>query len=282
MPPDRTLRGVIAAVATIIDPKGADPVAFDREYVVVLSDFAFIHPHEIFRRLKQQAGTFNFQRQTVAGLLAGRDQSLAERQQWAAMRMDPTDVSDVTGSIYTFLMNGHGPKDNWTALFNPGERVRLRFINASAMTIFNGLAPGPATTGSRVASESLEIIEQPFERAQVGAGLVEIGGAHRGDAGGDEVAHQHPGDAEVHVEVGADLGHRQRALQERGDLRRLGLQLAGDGPSVARLGQRHQRVERQVGADRSGATPGQDELPDEPGVVHQRRLTPGTASPGAR
>lgn len=125
----------------IIDPKGADPVVFDREYVVVLSDFAFMHPHEIFRRLKQQAGTFNFQRQTVAGLLAGRDQSLAERQQWAAMRMDPTDVSDVTGSIYTFLMNGHGPKDNWTALFNPGERVRLRFINASAMTIFNVRIP---------------------------------------------------------------------------------------------------------------------------------------------
>lgn len=125
----------------IIDPKGPDPVGFDREYVVVLSDFAFLHPHEIFRRLKQQPGAFNFQRQTVAGLLAGRDQSLEERQQWAAMRMDPTDVSDVTGSIYTFLMNGHGPKDNWTALFGPDERVRLRFINASAMTIFNVRIP---------------------------------------------------------------------------------------------------------------------------------------------
>jgi len=126
----------------IIDPKGSDPIAYDREYVVVLSDFAFMHPHEIFRKLKQQAGVFNFQRQTVAGLLAGKDQKLSERREWAKMRMDPTDISDVTGSVYTFLINGHGPQDNWTALFSPGERVRLRFINAAAMTIFNVRIPG--------------------------------------------------------------------------------------------------------------------------------------------
>ncbi len=126
----------------IIDPRGEDPIAYDREYVVVLSDFAFMHPHTIFERLKQQAGAFNFQRQTVAGLLQGRDQSFAERREWAAMRMDPTDISDVTGSVYTFLINGQGPQDNWTALFRPGERVRLRFINAAAMTIFNVRIPG--------------------------------------------------------------------------------------------------------------------------------------------
>ncbi|MDO9473028.1 MAG: copper resistance system multicopper oxidase [Caulobacter sp.] len=126
----------------IIEPKDADPVAFDREYVVVLSDFAFMHPHEIFKKLKAQAGVFNTQKQTVAGLLAGKDQPLKDRLEWGAMRMDPTDVSDVTGSVYTFLINGHGPDDNWTALFNPGERVRLRFINAAAMTIFNVRIPG--------------------------------------------------------------------------------------------------------------------------------------------
>ena len=126
----------------IIEPKDADPVAFDREYVVVLSDFAFMHPHEIFKKLKAQAGVFNTQKQTVAGLLAGKDQPLKDRVEWGAMRMDPTDVSDVTGSVYTFLINGHGPDDNWTALFNPGERVRLRFISAAAMTIFNVRIPG--------------------------------------------------------------------------------------------------------------------------------------------
>ena len=91
----------------IFDPAGADPISYDREYVVVLSDFSFMHPHTIFQRLKQQAGAFNFQRQTVAGLLQGRGQSLRERQEWATMRMDPTDISDVTGSVYTFLINGH-------------------------------------------------------------------------------------------------------------------------------------------------------------------------------
>jgi CopA family copper-resistance protein len=125
----------------IFDPRGDDPAAYDREYVLVLSDFSFMHPHTIFQRLKQQAGVFNFQRQTAAGLIEGRDQSLRDREEWARMRMDPTDISDVTGAIYTFLINGHGPQDNWTALFRSGERVRLRFINASAMTIFNVRIP---------------------------------------------------------------------------------------------------------------------------------------------
>ncbi len=126
----------------IIDPREADPIAFDREHVIVLSDHSPMHPHVIFRKLKQQGGYFNFQKQTLAGQLAGRDQNAAERLEWGAMRMDPTDISDVTGSTYSFLVNGHGPKDNWTALFTPGERVRLRFINASAMTTFNVRIPG--------------------------------------------------------------------------------------------------------------------------------------------
>ncbi len=126
----------------VIDPEGPDPVASDREHVIVLSDHSPLHPHAIFRRLKLQGGYFNYQRQTLAGLLAGKDQPLKERVDWGAMRMDPTDVSDVTGSTYTFLVNGHGPADNWTALFRPGERVRLRFVNAAAMTIFNVRIPG--------------------------------------------------------------------------------------------------------------------------------------------
>ncbi|MDQ4421614.1 copper resistance system multicopper oxidase [Sphingobium sp. DEHP117] len=126
----------------VIDPKGVDPIAYDREHVVVLSDHSFIHPHKLFTKLKQESGYFNRQKQTLAGLAAGKDQSHAERLEWARMRMDPTDILDVTGSVYTYVTNGHGPRDNWTALFNPGERVRLRFINASAMTIFNVRIPG--------------------------------------------------------------------------------------------------------------------------------------------
>jgi len=126
----------------VIDPAGADPIASDREHVILLSDHSPLHPHAIFRRLKLQGGYFNYQKQTAAGLLAGRDQPLAERLRWGAMRMDPSDVSDVTGSTYRYLINGHGPADNWTGLFAPGERVRLRVVNASAMTIFNLRMPG--------------------------------------------------------------------------------------------------------------------------------------------
>jgi CopA family copper-resistance protein len=126
----------------VIDPAGDDPVQFDREHLVVLSDFSFIHPHLIFARLKQQSGVFNLQQETVESLLAGRDQTLRERIAWAKMRMDPTDISDVTGAAFKFLVNGHGPTDNWTALFRPGERVRLRFINAASQTEFNVRIPG--------------------------------------------------------------------------------------------------------------------------------------------
>lgn len=130
----------------IIDPADADPIAADREHVIVLSDFSTMHPHEQMRRLKLSSGYFNRQRQTVAGLLSGKDQSLRERLEWAAMRMDPTDISDVTGATYSFLFNGHGNAENWTGLFQPGERVRLRIINAGAMTNFNFRIPGLAMT----------------------------------------------------------------------------------------------------------------------------------------
>jgi CopA family copper-resistance protein len=145
----------------IIDPAGEDPIAYDREHVVVLSDWSFLHPHELFRKLKVNAGHFNMQKQTVAGLLKGQDQSLTDRVDWAKMRMDPTDIADVTGSVYTYLMNGHGPLDHWTGLFKPGERVRLRFVNSAAMTIFNVRIPGlslevVATDGQPVSPVSVD------------------------------------------------------------------------------------------------------------------------------
>ena len=126
----------------VIDPANTDPVASDRQHIVMLSDHSPLHPHEIFRKLKAAPGYFNWQRQTLAGLMQGKDQSSKDRLEWGRMRMDPTDISDVTGSTYDFLINGHGPKDNWTALFQPGEKVRLRVVNASAMTIFNLRIPG--------------------------------------------------------------------------------------------------------------------------------------------
>ena len=122
----------------VIDPAGPDPIAYDREHVLVLADHSPMGGAVIYRKLKQMGGGyFNMQRQTLSGLLAGRDQTEQERLDWAQMRMDPADIADVTGSTYTYTINGHGPFDNWTGLFQPGERVRLRIINASAQTNFN-------------------------------------------------------------------------------------------------------------------------------------------------
>ena len=150
----------------IIDPAGPDPVAYDREHVIVLSDFSFMHPHTIFKRMKQQGGVFNFQKQTIASLLAGKDQTLQERMEWAKMRMDPTDISDVTGAVLKFLINGHGPKDNWTGLFTPGERVRLRFINTAAQMVFDVRIPGLKMTV--VAADGQDVRAVEVDEFQIG------------------------------------------------------------------------------------------------------------------
>lgn len=126
----------------VIDPAGPDPVAYDREHVIVLADHSAMSPEAIFAKLKKGESYFDFQKQTLAGLLTGKDQTLKDRLQWGQMRMSPTDISDVTGAAYMYQLNGRGPRDNWTGLFTPGERVRLRFINMSAMTNFNVRIPG--------------------------------------------------------------------------------------------------------------------------------------------
>jgi CopA family copper-resistance protein len=149
----------------VIDPAGADPIGYDREHVIVLSDHSRLSPEEIFRKLKVNPGHFNMQRQTLTGLLAGRDQPLKDRIEWGKMRMDPADIADVSGSTYSFLVNGHGPRDNWTGLFRPGERVRLRIINASAMSIFNIRIPGLRMTV--VQADGLNIVPVETDEFQI-------------------------------------------------------------------------------------------------------------------
>ena len=158
----------------IIDPAGDDPVQSDREYVLVLSDWSFEHPHKVFSRLKKDAAVYNFQQRTAGDFLKdarenGLGATLADRASWGAMRMSPTDISDVTASVYTYLINGHATEDNWTAIFNSGERIRLRIINASAMTIFNFRIPGlPMTV---VAADGLHV--QPVETDEFQIGVAE-------------------------------------------------------------------------------------------------------------
>jgi CopA family copper-resistance protein len=149
----------------IIDPAGADPVAYDREHVIVLSDWSFMHPHRIFSRLKQEGGFFNRRRETLFGQRS-EELSREDRQMFARMRMDPSDISDVTEAAYTLLINGHSPAENWTGLFRPGERVRLRIINAAAQTTFNFRIPGLPMTF--VATDGINMRPVEVDEVQIG------------------------------------------------------------------------------------------------------------------
>lgn len=132
--------------ALIIDPvHNHYPV--ERDYVVVLSDWPEADPERSMARLKKQSDYYNFQKRTVFDLYNDIERlgfwaTVSDRLAWGEMRMEPTDLADITGATYHFLVNGQTPEKNWTALFKPGEKVRLRFINASAMTHFDIRIPG--------------------------------------------------------------------------------------------------------------------------------------------
>lgn len=149
----------------IIDPAGADPVAYDREHVIVLSDWSFMHPHRIFSRMKAEGGFFNRQKET---LFDQRSETLSaeDRLMFARMRMDPSDISDVTEAAYTLLINGHSPEENWTGIFRPGERVRLRIINAAAQTTFNFRIPELPMTF--VATDGINMRPVEVDEVQIG------------------------------------------------------------------------------------------------------------------
>ena len=133
--------------ALIIDPQDKHPVEFDREYVVMLSDWTDEDPETIFSNLKQQSDYYNFDQRTAGTFLSdvekeGLNASVSDRLMWGGMNMNPTDILDVSGATYTYLLNGQPSSTNWTGIFRPRERVRLRFINASSMTIFDVRIPG--------------------------------------------------------------------------------------------------------------------------------------------
>ena len=133
--------------AMIIEPAGAERIAADRDYVVMLNDWTDDNPASIFARLKKQSDYYNLAQPTVADFVrdaqrSGLREAFAMRKMWNTMRMNPTDLSDVSAYTYTYLLNGQAPASNWTGLFRPGEKLRLRFVNGSAMTIFDVRIPG--------------------------------------------------------------------------------------------------------------------------------------------
>ena len=148
----------------IIDPAEPDPFVYEREYVVMLSDWTFEDPHRVLSNIKTIGSYYNYQRRTLMDFArevsAGQwREAISSRLAWGRMRMDPTDIADVTGATYTYLMNGLAPESNWTALFRPGERVRLRFINGSAMTYFDVRIPGLPLTVVQADGQNVKPVE---------------------------------------------------------------------------------------------------------------------------
>ncbi|ACB77666.1 copper resistance system multicopper oxidase [Opitutus terrae] len=156
----------------IIDPIKPEPFAYDREHVVVLSDWTFTHPHVLFAKLKKRSNFSNMQRRTAVDFFndaarKGWDEAWEDWSSWARMRMDPTDIADLTGSHFTYLLNGRTAVDAWTGIVRAGERVRLRFINAAATTHYDVRIPGLKMTVVQADGQHVRPVE--VEEFRMGA-----------------------------------------------------------------------------------------------------------------
>lgn len=133
--------------AIVIEPAKPESIKVDRDYVVLLSDWTDEDPMAVFAKLKKESAYYNLNQLTIVDLFKdiveeGLSPAIEKRHMWNMMRMNPTDLSDISASTYTYLLNGHASADNWLGLFKPGEKIRLRFINASAQSFFDVRIPG--------------------------------------------------------------------------------------------------------------------------------------------
>lgn len=156
----------------VIERRGGERFPTERDYVVMLSDWTDTDPERIFSVLKKHSDYYNFRRRTAGEFLAdarkdGWRETIADRRMWGKMRMDPTDMLDVSGYAYTYLMNGVTPTGNWTGLFSRGEKVRLRFINGSAMSFFDIRIPGLKLTV--VATDGQDVEPVSVDEFRIGA-----------------------------------------------------------------------------------------------------------------
>jgi CopA family copper-resistance protein len=144
----------------VIDAKEPEPFEYDRDYVVMLTDWTDEDAVGLMKTLKKQSDYYNYNKRTVGDFIhdvseKGWGSTVADRKMWAEMKMNPTDLADVSGATYTYLLNGQAPDMNWTGVFRPGEKLRLRFINGSAMTYFDVRIPGLKMTV--VAADGLHV-----------------------------------------------------------------------------------------------------------------------------
>jgi CopA family copper-resistance protein len=154
----------------VIEPAGPDRYPTDRDYVVMLSDWTDENPERIYAKLKKQSDYYNFAQPTAPDFFRdvrekGLGQALAMRKMWNEMRMNPTDLGDVSAYTYTYLMNGAAPAGNWTGIFKPGEKIRLRFINGSSSTIFDVRIPGLKMTV--IAADGQDVQPVPVDEFRI-------------------------------------------------------------------------------------------------------------------
>jgi CopA family copper-resistance protein len=168
---DQKVTGMYGAL--IIEPRDGEHIQADRDYVVHLSDWSDTSMLKVFRTLKQQSDVYNTNKPTFADFLrdvraTGLEAAVAERAMWQQMRMNPTDLADVSGAVLSFLMNGHTPAQPWTGLFTTGERVRLRFINAAGNSLYDVRIPG--VTMTLVQADGIDVQPVNFEEFRFGPG----------------------------------------------------------------------------------------------------------------
>jgi CopA family copper-resistance protein len=150
--------------AIVIDPAMPDPIQSDRDYVMLLSDWTDEDPMAVFGKLKKESAYYNLNQPTIVDLFKdiadeGLSSAIAKRHEWNMMRMNRTDLADISASTYAYLINGHASTDNWLGLFTLGEKVRLRFINASAQSFFDVRIPGLKMTVVAADGQNIEPVE---------------------------------------------------------------------------------------------------------------------------
>ena len=234
----------------IIDPREPEPFTYDRDYVVMLSDWTDEDPTVVYAKLKKLSHYYNFNERTHSDLMKdlrekGLSRTWAERKMWLQMRMSQRDLADVSGYTYTFLMNGQTPAEGWTGLFRKGEKVRLRFINGAAMSFFDVRIPGlkmtvVAADGQYVepvtveefrigVAETYDVIVEPDDAAYtIFAQSIDRSGYARGTLAPHpgmkaEVPEMDPVPNLTHTDMGMDMSAMGHSMHDMGGMQRSGM-----------------------------------------------------------
>ncbi len=150
--------------AIVIEPLKKDLIQADRDYVIVLSDWTDENPMRVLDKLKKESGYYNFNKLTASDFIhdvaeKGLEKTINKHEMWSDMRMNPTDLSDISAYTYCYLLNGKTPQNQWTGLFKKGEKIRLRFVNAAAQTFFDVRIPDLKMTVIQSDGQLVEPVE---------------------------------------------------------------------------------------------------------------------------